>query len=159
MDRELRDLGRLVATGDLSVVPAFMRAAQRAGRASAEAASAVYAAQSQLVGHVGALELAWAALENADWIRLDTGSHGDWWVWGDEPEPPRVIRAVATGLGCILIHRSVLEKVQFRWDQSKPGFDDMFFCRDAQLDGTFKLWADTGIRCGHLEMDWEGIKK
>ncbi|MBI4145422.1 hypothetical protein HY493_04435 [Candidatus Woesearchaeota archaeon] len=75
-----------------------------------------------------------------------------------ELEPGRVIQAVLTGLGCILIHRTVLEKVEFRWDPGHKGFDDAFFCHDAQKAG-FKLWADTGIRCQHLEMDWEGIKK
>lgn len=75
-----------------------------------------------------------------------------------ELEPPRAIQAVLTGLGCLLIHRSVLEKVTFRWDPKHKGFDDAFFCHDAQKSG-FKIWADTGIKCKHLEMDWKGIKK
>ncbi len=86
MDAELRDLERLVAAGDLSVVPAFMRASQRAGRRAIETVRVVYNAQLQL-GHVAAVELAWAALENAGWFRLEPEKRGSWWVWGRGPEP------------------------------------------------------------------------
>jgi hypothetical protein len=73
-------------------------------------------------------------------------------------EPPRLAPILASGLGCILMHRTILEKVTFRWDPQWNGFDDMFFCRDVRAN-KFGLWADTSIRCKHLEMDWKGIKK
>lgn len=75
-----------------------------------------------------------------------------------ELNPARLIQAVLTGVGCILIHRSVLEKIEFRWDPAHKGFDDTFFCKDAQKHG-FKIFADTGLLCEHLEMDWKGIQK
>lgn len=71
-------------------------------------------------------------------------------------EPERVQQVFFSGLGCLLIHRSVLERVSFRWDPSRNGFDDVFFCTDAQKYGIF---ADTSIRCKHLEMSWDGIEK
>lgn len=55
----------------------------------------------------------------------------------------------ACGLGCVLIHRNVLEKVKFRYDETKDTFDDMLFCHDALQEG-FKLYADTSVKCKHL---------
>ena len=55
----------------------------------------------------------------------------------------------ACGLGCVLIHRSVLEKVEFRYNKHTSGFDDVFFCEDVIKAG-FKVYADTSIRCRHL---------
>ncbi len=74
----------------------------------------------------------------------------------DALEPPRLQQVLFSGLGCLLIHRSALEKVAFRWDPAKKGFDDVFFCTDAQKFGIF---VDTSVRCKHLEMSWEGIEK
>jgi len=63
------------------------------------------------------------------------------------------------GLGCLLIHRSVLEDIKFRYE--KNGFDDVFFCQDARAKG-FKIFADTSIICKHLikkrPWDWKNLK-
>lgn len=87
MDAELRDLERLVGAGDLGLVPRFARAMQRAGHSSLETAHAIYTAQLSRLGHAAALELAWSALENAGWIRLEPEARGSWWVWGRGPAP------------------------------------------------------------------------
>ena len=64
------------------------------------------------------------------------------------------------GLGAILISRKVLEKIRFRTDE-KPGFDDWWFCKDAERKG-FKIYADLSIKCKHLiknrPWDWSEIK-
>ena len=64
------------------------------------------------------------------------------------------------GLGAILISKKVLEKIKFRVDE-KPGFDDWFFCKDAEKEG-FKIYADLSIKCKHLiknrPWDWSQIK-
>ena|SRR3989344_5378187 len=64
------------------------------------------------------------------------------------------------GLGVILISKKVLEKIKFRFDE-KPGFDDWFFCKDAEREG-FKIYADLGIKCKHLiknrPWDWSQIR-
>ncbi|MFH0752658.1 MAG: glycosyltransferase, partial [archaeon] len=40
------------------------------------------------------------------------------------------------GLGCVLIHRSVLEKIKFRYNLNEgDGVDDVFFCKDAREAG------------------------
>ena len=72
-----------------------------------------------------------------------------------------VINVNYTGLGAILISRKVLEKVKFRTDE-KPGFDDWFFCKDAEKEG-FKIFADLSLlKCKHLLMNrpwsWKDIK-
>lgn len=55
----------------------------------------------------------------------------------------------ACGFGCVLMHRSILEKMK------KPFFDikndlseDFYFCIKAKEAG-FKLWADPSFECGH----------
>lgn len=60
----------------------------------------------------------------------------------------------ACGLGCMLIHRSVLEKVVFRKPASGIAQDDMMFCYDAQKSG-FKIYANPLVVCEHLHKDWK----
>ncbi len=64
------------------------------------------------------------------------------------------------GLGCILISKKVLQKIKFRADK-KPGFDDWWFCKDAEKEG-FKIYADLSVKCKHLiknrPWSWKDIK-
>lgn len=53
----------------------------------------------------------------------------------------------SSGVGCILIHRSVLEKIKFR--VANGTYDDMPFCKDAAANG-FKVYADLAIICKHI---------
>lgn len=79
----------------------------------------------------------------------------------EEVKESKVIEVKTSGLGCILIHKDVLEKVSFR---NKPGvkcFDDVYFCIDARSNN-FKVYADTSIKCEHLFLKkpwhWEDLK-
>lgn len=69
----------------------------------------------------------------------------------------KLIRVDLCGTGCILIHRDVLEKIQFRWEENETGVDDSFFCIDAAKLG-YKIYADTSIKCTHhidkRPLDW-----
>lgn len=57
------------------------------------------------------------------------------------------------GLGCVLIHRSVLEKVKFRYlENNKNVFDDIYFCDDTVKQG-FSIFADMSVKCKHLFLD------
>jgi hypothetical protein len=69
------------------------------------------------------------------------------------------LRADATGTGCILIHRTVLEKMRetnpkpWEWFVyatigSEPVGEDITFCLRAQEAG-FPTHVDTSIKCGH----------
>ena len=57
------------------------------------------------------------------------------------------------GVGCVLISREVLEKIEFRYEKDKKAFDDMFFCADAKNLG-YNLFLDSDIRVAHLSKSW-----
>mgnify|MGYP001566800737 FL=1 len=68
--------------------------------------------------------------------------------------PIRVIENLrAVGVGCMLIHRSVLEKITFRFDQKFEAFDDWWFCTDAIKAG-YSISVDTSMLCRHYYRPW-----
>jgi hypothetical protein len=52
------------------------------------------------------------------------------------------------GLGCVLIHRSVLEKVPFRFEGDGSVHPDSIYYGDLNQQG-IRVWAHTGIYCEH----------
>lgn len=52
------------------------------------------------------------------------------------------------GLGCVLIHTSVLRKVKFRFDESLGGFPDTYFGYDLYMEG-IDLYCDFSIPLYH----------
>ena len=67
--------------------------------------------------------------------------------------PARLMDVSVVGLGGVLIHRSVLEKVSFRYDPQSDGCDDMFFCHDARKEGE-KIFLDSSQLCQHYFDAW-----
>lgn len=68
-------------------------------------------------------------------------------------EDSKLLEVAISGLGCLLIHRSVLEKIKFRVDlKESSACDDVWFCHDA-IKQDFKIYADTSIKCKHLLKD------
>lgn len=59
-----------------------------------------------------------------------------------------VKRVFSCGLGCILIHRSVLEKVPFRYEGDASVHPDSFFFGDLENAG-INVFVDTSIYCEH----------
>jgi len=53
------------------------------------------------------------------------------------------------GLGCTLIHRHVLEKIEFRITQGNELHCDSYFAEDVKAAG-FRQICDLGVRCGHI---------
>jgi hypothetical protein len=60
----------------------------------------------------------------------------------------QVKKVFSCGLGCVLIHRSVLEKIQFRYEQGSPVHPDSFFYADLDAKG-IPAFVDTSIYCEH----------
>ena len=67
----------------------------------------------------------------------------------EEVEEPQIIEIHEAGLGCVLMSKSVIEKVSFRYEPDLDGFDDTWFYQDARRVG-FKAYLDTSIKCKHL---------
>ena len=64
-----------------------------------------------------------------------------------EVEGSKVIEVFYAGLGCMLIKREVLEKIEFRGPDTS--FDDHAFCMDARKLG-YKILLDTSVKCAHF---------
>lgn len=62
----------------------------------------------------------------------------------------------ACGLGCMLIHRSILEKIKFRWEEGAFAHPDSFFAADLKTLG-IKQYLDTSILCHHENSSWATI--
>ena len=62
---------------------------------------------------------------------------------------PIIKKLKACGLGCLLIHRSILEKIEFRVPENYSTFDDFMFCEDVRKLGE-QVWADLSVQCDHL---------
>jgi len=62
---------------------------------------------------------------------------------------PVVCRVKMCGLGCVLVHRSVLEKVSFRVPFDYSTYDDFAFCDDVRKIGE-DVWADLSVQCEHF---------
>jgi len=61
-----------------------------------------------------------------------------------------LVKIDSCGSGCLLIHRSVLEKIKFRYDLTQgEGVDDVFFCQDVKKEG-ISIYADTSVKCKHM---------
>ncbi|MBI4044502.1 MAG: hypothetical protein HY392_02240 [Candidatus Diapherotrites archaeon] len=67
--------------------------------------------------------------------------------------PSRLIKIFLTGIGCILIHKSVLKEIKFRVDPNLNAYDDVHFCRDAN-EKRFEIFLDSRVMCLHLNRPW-----
>ncbi|MFH1649069.1 MAG: hypothetical protein ABIA93_00790 [Candidatus Woesearchaeota archaeon] len=74
-----------------------------------------------------------------------------WYLPSTEINKPQLIQVKAAALGCMLIHRSVLEEIKFRYNK---GFDDMMFSKDCLLHG-INMWCDTTVQPKHYSKPME----
>ncbi len=68
-----------------------------------------------------------------------------------ELKSARLIPLKACSLGCLLIHRDVLQKIPFRHDGE--AFDDVLFCHDARALG-YQIYVDTFVKPKHAPRPW-----
>ena len=62
----------------------------------------------------------------------------------------------ACGFGCILIHKTVLEKIKFRWEQGADTHSDSIFAADLNYMG-IPMFLDTSLLCEHLNSSWSEV--
>ncbi len=70
-------------------------------------------------------------------------------MYREEIEEDKLMKVEGCGLGCVLIHKEVLEKLSFRVEEGKEAYDDMFFSIDTKKNG-FEIFADTSVKCKHF---------
>ena len=61
--------------------------------------------------------------------------------------PSRLMQVNACFLGCMLIHKSVLEKMEFRFEENKKDFQ--CFAEDCKKHG-FAIWLDSSLVCRNI---------
>jgi len=65
-------------------------------------------------------------------------------------------QAWANGVGCTLIHRSILEQIKFRYDKERDGFCDSWFAWDLKSKG-IPMYVDTSMYAYHKNKDWRNF--
>ena len=67
----------------------------------------------------------------------------------EEVENDKLLKIANCGTGCILIHKDILAKLDFKFNQG-GGFDDVIFCDEVRKLLNETLWCDTSVKCEHL---------
>lgn len=57
------------------------------------------------------------------------------------------------GLGCVLIHSSVLKKIKFRFVSKETSHPDTYFAEDC-FRNKIKIYGDTSLYCRHENTPW-----
>ena len=61
----------------------------------------------------------------------------------------QLIQIRSCGLGCTLVSKKLLEKLDFSIDKNFKGGEDTYFCLQVQKKG-FEIYCDTRVKCKHL---------
>ncbi|HLD15815.1 MAG TPA: glycosyltransferase family 2 protein [Candidatus Nanoarchaeia archaeon] len=64
-------------------------------------------------------------------------------------EGDKLLQARMAGLGAIIIHKDVLNKIEFRVPEDLSTYDDACFADDV-IKNNLHIYADTSIKCKHL---------
>ena len=82
------------------------------------------------------------------------------WLTEEEFLSNKLIKIVSCGMGCVLIHKNILNKIEFRSENNV--FDDRFFGIDLYKKN-IPMYCDTSVKCKHLILNrpypWDKIKK
>lgn len=86
-------------------------------------------------------------------------------MWANAPAPGQLVKVDYVGAGCLLIHRSVLEKVKepwFEWTSDRKDLpeqqrmsEDFSFCEKARAAG-FEVVLDGKVQCMHAGLSAAG---
>lgn len=90
--------------------------------------------------------LIWADVENQpDKMRFMNSEC----IKAKDLQEPVLKKIKMCGLGCVLIHKSILEKIDFRVPKDYSTYDDFAFCNDVRELGE-DIWADLSLQCDHI---------
>lgn len=80
-----------------------------------------------------------------------------WYMDPKEMAESKLVEVRACALGCVIVHKSILEKIQFR---HALGFDDMMFSKDV-TNLREKIYCDTSVKTEHHVRPgaWDRIEK
>ena len=82
------------------------------------------------------------------------------WLTEEEFLSNKLIKIISCGMGCVLIHKNILNKIEFRSENNV--FDDRFFGIDLYKKN-IPMYCDTSVKCKHLILNrpysWDKIKK
>lgn len=70
----------------------------------------------------------------------------------------KLVKTHGNGIGCTMLRREVLEKLDFRVNYNDLGFDDSFFFQDLYKN-YIDHYCDTSLLCQHINYDWTLIKE
>ena len=89
---------------------------------------------------------AYIELDEAHGLPISLTEEGRRDAWG------KVIETKGVGNGCTLIHRHVLEELEFTWSEGEFGCCDWHLAVDCQKMG-FKQAHDMSVVCGHIAVN------
>ncbi len=69
---------------------------------------------------------------------------------------PYLLNAYGVNLGCLLIKKAVLEKVEFRTHDSLILGEDIWYFAEANEKG-FEFWCNTDIQARHENTEWDSL--
>src|SRR3989344_5594002 len=98
------------------------------------------------------------------WVFMEREEH-----WGNvrylkdnEIFSNNLIEIAFAGMGCILLNRNILEKIEFRYDPNIDAWDDRWLGYDIHQKN-FNFYLDPTVKCRHLYLnrpfDYHEIKK
>lgn len=65
-------------------------------------------------------------------------------------------KVFACGLGCTLIHKDILKKIKFRWEEGFGVHPDTFFAFDLDTEN-IPQYIDTSFMCDHQNSKWSKV--
>jgi hypothetical protein len=65
----------------------------------------------------------------------------------------KIKQTASVGLGCVLINKSVLEKIKFRWEEKRDRHPDSYFTEDC-FKNNIDIFAHTNCVCRHDNKNW-----
>ena len=103
------------------------------------------------------MPFAWAFINKKDGFWGDIGYLTDDEIWSN-----KLIPIAFAGGGCLMIHRSILEKIEFRYDKGMDVWDDRWFGYDLHKND-YEMFIDTSVKCKHLylkrKFDYHELKR